>query len=179
MSKPTLELRPFAELPHSLRVFGSAERIGNRLALGFQLEDPGKVVLDSPRPDHAKVWPRADDLWKTTCFECFLAVPGAPVYWEINLSPGSHRWALYRFENYRTPQPPKSSEDLEMESIEVSASSLKCELRIPARLDKLQATLTAVLKTSLGVSYFALQHRPEKPDFHWREGFILDLSPPN
>ena len=36
---------------------------------------------------------RRDELWTTTCFEAFLALPDQPGYWEINLAPNGD-WAL-------------------------------------------------------------------------------------
>ena len=39
---------------------------------------------------------RADELWRTTCFELFCRRPGEGGYVEINLSP-SEQWAAYDF----------------------------------------------------------------------------------
>src|SRR5260221_5889916 len=39
---------------------------------------------------------RADDLWKTTCFEAFLRDPGGEAYREWNFAP-SAEWAAYDF----------------------------------------------------------------------------------
>ena len=50
-----------------------------------------------PEPVEPK---RADDLWKTTCFEAFLRVPGAAAYREWNFAP-SGEWAAYDFTAYR------------------------------------------------------------------------------
>ncbi|MDB6009361.1 MAG: hypothetical protein JWL65_1611, partial [Gammaproteobacteria bacterium] len=36
---------------------------------------------------------RADGLWKHTCFEAFIAIPGMPGYYELNFSP-SQEWAI-------------------------------------------------------------------------------------
>ena len=43
---------------------------------------------------------RADDLWKTTCFEAFLRVPGTEADREWNFAP-SGEWAAYDFTAYR------------------------------------------------------------------------------
>src|SRR5580692_8689743 len=47
----------------------------------------------------------ADNLWKHTCFEAFMAVTGVPGYQELNFSP-SQRWALYTFSAYREGMSP-------------------------------------------------------------------------
>ena len=40
----------------------------------------------------------------------------------------------------------------------------------------LKLALTAVLEDDSGtLSYWALKHAPGKPDFHHREGFVLEL----
>ena len=44
---------------------------------------------------------RADELWRTTCFELDLQQPGANEYLEFNFSP-SQRWAAYDFADYRS-----------------------------------------------------------------------------
>lgn len=45
-----------------------------------------------------------DLLWQGNCFECFCA--HAHSYTEINASP-TGAYAIYRFDDYRTPQPPR------------------------------------------------------------------------
>lgn len=168
-------LKPFVPLHNSIQVFGDLKVSEDRLLLDFKLNDPEKLVQDSLKPFKARGLPFGDELWKTTCFECFLAIPGDPGYWEINLSPHSRRWALYRFEDYRDPQPPAPSEDFELVSIVVTLDSLSCEFEIHNPIESLHAALTAVIKTGDGIAYFSLKHRPDKPDFHWREGFVIEL----
>lgn len=52
-----------------------------------------------------------DDLWKDSCLECFIGKTGVTDYVEINVCPqGNNRgdYAVYHFEDYRTPQPPQA-----------------------------------------------------------------------
>lgn len=170
-----LELKPFLPLP-SVRVRGNLTLSAENLRLQFELQDPENQVLDALKPLKATNWPRADELWKTTCFECFLGERGSAGYWELNLSPNSERWALYRFEGYRAPQPPTPSQDFDLKNIEVTPAGLRCELKPQTPFKNFEAVLTAVIRTSNGLSYFSLHHRPEKPDFHWREGFVLRFT---
>src|ERR1700756_60544 len=48
---------------------------------------------------------RADGLWKSTCFEAFVATADEPGYLEFNFSP-SLDWAIYRFNAYREGMSP-------------------------------------------------------------------------
>ena len=104
-------LVPFEpSVPQGLQVSG--ELIWNRdgqLELSFgvlaaaasglsELVVPGGLI-DGPQA----AGQRRDELWTTTCFEAFLAIPDQPGYWEINLAPNGD-WALYRFEGYRSGQ---------------------------------------------------------------------------
>jgi hypothetical protein len=136
---------------------------------------------------------RADELWRHTCFEAFIAPDhdeGAAQghshtpYFELNFSP-SGDWALYRFSAYRAgmssadvPQAPEISvirtgQRLDLEA-KVHLSGMP-ELRDARRL---RLALTAVLEEDDGrLSYWALRHAPGKPDFHHRDGFSLALTP--
>src|SRR5690349_12825659 len=44
---------------------------------------------------------RADELWRHTCFEAFVAPLRREPYYEFNFSP-SGEWAVYRFDSYRS-----------------------------------------------------------------------------
>lgn len=50
-------------------------------------------------PDHVHF---TDYLWQETCLECFIAPKSSATYIEVNASPNG-RYALYRFDDYRTP----------------------------------------------------------------------------
>src|SRR5262245_14627483 len=43
---------------------------------------------------------RADELWRTTCFEAFVREAGAEAYYELNFAT-SLQWAAYGFSGYR------------------------------------------------------------------------------
>ena len=126
---------------------------------------------------------QADELWRHTCCEFFVAKPGAKSYREFNFSP-SGQWAIYGFADERlrdaeaiTESPPalsfRNTED---------EFTLEAELPWPAwSLDRcnghLHAGLTAVIEARDGsLSYWALHHPSEKPDFHRRAGWTLKLN---
>ena len=120
---------------------------------------------------------RLDNLWKHSCFEAFLARPGAKGYWELNVSTNGD-WNLYRFSDYRTG----GMEEVQAETPEVSFSKnrvgCRCTIQIPLQpwwefADIPNIALTMVLEDNKGnLSYWALSHPADKPDFHDRRGFL-------
>ena len=143
----------------------------------------GLRYLVSGRIDDLAVPPRvaaarADELWKHTCFEAFVADEEGEGYAELNVSP-STEWAGYRFESYRVGggdpylPPPR---------IEVDASTDRLDLRVALRLRSIGSRrlgLSAVIEEKNGrLSYWALSHPPGAPDFHHRDCFALELPPP-
>lgn len=131
---------------------------------------------------------KADGLWQHTCFEAFVAVPGEPAYREFNFSP-SGQWAAYHFFDERvrdtvaeTAQPPFSPQmDIAMQAhalvLQVWLPTGALPLTLPG--EALQLGLSAVVEDQRGqLSYWALQHPAERPDFHHRSGMALPLALP-
>ncbi|MEG3175719.1 DOMON-like domain-containing protein [Sphingomonas sp. RB3P16] len=124
---------------------------------------------------------RTDGLWKTTCCELFLAVPGADAYSEFNYSP-STRWAAYRFKAYRA-----GGTDLALTlDPHVDRGDDNSEYLVEVEQDLFdlpagpwQMGLSAVIEETDGTkSYWALAHAPGPPDFHNRDCFIATLPAP-
>lgn len=69
---------------------------GSKLELHFVLEG----AINQVNFPLLKAPLQQDDLWKTTCFECFIAKPDSDEYWEVNVSP-SLGWNIYHFDAYR------------------------------------------------------------------------------
>ena len=107
---------------------------------------------------------RTDDLWKTTCFELFVACEGG-AYREFNFSP-STRWAAYDFAGYRNPTG-NSAAQVRITSLWGSKTltliaEIACPLPDPARIG-----LSAVIEEVDGtLRYWAVAFAPGKPDFH-------------
>ena len=127
---------------------------------------------------------RADNLWKHTCFEAFMAVTGVPGYYELNFSP-SRCWALYTFSAYREGMSPTNvivPPALEVRSFD-DRLELDAAIRLPDLVGQqaghtLKLALTTVIEDDSGtLSYWALKHAPGKPDFHHPDGFVLELTP--
>jgi hypothetical protein len=127
---------------------------------------------------------RADELWKHTCFEAFIAVTGEPGYHELNFSP-SRRWAIYGFSGYREGMSPTNvtvSPTLDVRSFD-DRLELDAAIRLPDLVGPqvgrtLKLALSTVVEDDSGtLSYWALKHAPGKADFHHPDGFVLELTP--
>ena len=127
---------------------------------------------------------RADNLWKTTCFELFLRPVTGDAYFEFNFSP-STQWAAYAFDSHRQgrrdlPQAVEPRIDRE------PAASTSAQYRLHAEVHfseippaALRTGLSAIIEEMDGTkSYWALAHPlGEEPDFHDPACFALELPP--
>ena len=112
---------------------------------------------------------RLDNLWQDTCFELFLKAQQQENYFEYNFSPDKN-WNCYQFKNYRSGMEFYKTIEPEID-FQVTNKSLilSAQIEIPPELkieQNLAIAITAVLNTPKGLSYWALKHLKEKPDFH-------------
>jgi hypothetical protein len=150
-----------------------ARPAANGLKLRYVLR--GGDTLALPAEAHAT---RADELWRHTCFEAFLATREGDGYLEFNFSP-SRAWAAYAFDRYRAGM---RNAELEAPVIEVARKAeaviVDVTLSLPANAGE-RLALTAVIEHADGtLAYWALAHAPGKPDFHHPDGFVATLPPP-
>ena len=152
--------------PEAIRV--QFEREGLFLWLRFVIEDnPDFIAWPKKRPVG-----RADDLWKHTCFEAFVAADDG--YVEFNLSP-SDAWASYRFDGYRDGMRP-ADEAAVVAGLDGGRDYVALEARIELPAGAVRFGLSAVIETIDGEkTYWALAHPSDKPDFHHPDSFVLDL----
>jgi len=117
---------------------------------------------------------RAERLWEHTCCELFFTQTGAVAYREFNFSP-SGQWAAYAFERYRAGAAlPATDPDI---VVRRAPGRLELEARVAAPAQRLRVGLCAVIEADDGaLSYWALRHPGEKPDFHRVEAFALELA---
>lgn len=160
-----------------LALTGTVDRRANNLHVRYVLEGPLKdLVLPEARRDPHRV----QGLWNTTCFELFLAAEGFPAYWEFNLSP-SGNWNVYRFESYRQGMTEEESFASLPFDVRRGGDSLTLSLnvdlrRIVRREQVLDVAVSAVTQgRDSSLTFWALVHRGERPDFHRREGFVIRL----
>ncbi len=137
-------------------------------------------------PDRSTAEPgRTDELWKTTCFEAFIQVPGQPGYVEFNFGM-ARQWASYRFEGERTGMRVADVEPRAIHS-RLNPHWLEMEVEIgpgilcgfDQAVSDWRLGLSAVIEdVDGGLSYWALVHPSAKPDFHHLDSFALTLSAP-
>ena len=107
---------------------------------------------------------RTGNLWRSTCFELFIAGPGSS-YREFNFSP-SGAWAAYAFDGHR-----RGMRDVEAHiaiDLSVDSNILSLDVEIKAEFpDPALVGLTAVvLETDQLTRYWATAFAPGEPDFH-------------
>jgi hypothetical protein len=183
ISRPLLPFAASSEGPVRALV-ASAERDG---AAGLHFRYVLEADLSALRIPDLRPSRQVDGLWKHTCFEAFIASPlHGEEYQELNVSP-STEWAAYSFERYRTGMVPAALPSAPRLDVARSAGS---RLVVEARLGvqgllpdswqapgaRLRIALSAVIEDDGGrISYWALKHAPDKPDFHHAAGFILEV----
>lgn len=167
--------RPAAELAVSLAWLGDGLTLGYR----YTWRDVSAQALQPPA---APAGP-ADGLWKTTCFELFIGDPATPAYREFNLAPDG-RHAHYAFVRRRerdpagAPDAPWPSIRVEAEPGSLAVTALLPRAALPQRLDG-PLGLSAVIDHGGGqLTYWALHHPGERPDFHDRRGWTARLPHP-
>ncbi|MGB8146051.1 MAG: DOMON-like domain-containing protein, partial [Chromatiaceae bacterium] len=152
--------------------------------LDYRLRAPRRALAMPPQTNPG----RQDGLWRHSCCEAFIALPGETAYREFNFSP-SGAWALYDFTDERVPLPLPEVEG------QGGAPGVQCErrrhawrlgARIPADLLPKRSSgaalllgLAVVVEDRWGdLTYWALAHPCPKPDFHHPGGRVLTWSGP-
>ncbi len=160
---------PGAMDPPAIRLEVEVERDGRSLWLRFTVEgDVDRIVW----PAEASTG-RADNLWRRTCFEIFVAAADDG-YVEYNLSP-SGEWASYRFDGLRVGMR-SAAETATVLGLDGASDLVALEGRIDLPDGARRLALSAVIETADGaLSYWALAHPSAKPDFHHPDSFVLDL----
>ena len=124
---------------------------------------------------------RADELWKTTCFELFLKPAGGDAYCEFNLSP-SERWNAYDFDGYRAGMRERPFPHEPECTMRQGSSFAIFDAALPiGGLPQADCTmgLNAVIEEQGGAtSYWALAHPEGDADFHAPACFATVLPAP-
>lgn len=178
MSPTAFELAPYpgAAVPAGARIQGTARRVGAILELEWRLQVPAEAIPAlAARPE------RRRELWEATCCECFLRSPEHAGYWELNLSPAGH-WNVFRFLGYRTGMMDEPA--VSALACTITRDAAGCEVRVALDTTALglaevawELAIATVLAEPGGrISYWALAHPGEQPDFHHPEAFQLPLA---
>ena len=117
---------------------------------------------------------RRDELWRHTCFEAFLGAAGA-AYHEFNFAP-SGAWAAYAFSGYREGMQTLAAAEAPAIEVQRSAAAIVLEATVRPRIVPARLALAAVLEENDGrLSYWALAHPADRPDFHHPGSFRLEF----
>jgi hypothetical protein len=178
MKPADFSLLPFsaAGIPPAMKITGSAAREDGRFLVRYELRPASEIAVPALTDAPA----RRDRLWEETCFELFIGPEDSDYYWEFNLSPTGD-WNVYRFSTYRQGMQEEPAFASLPFSVEVRSDLLRLclehDLTAIVHGDRtLNAGIAAVVCLADGtLTYWALTHPAPAPDFHRRDGFILEL----
>ncbi len=160
----------YLENIHTLKV--ATEIKEGRLALSYQL----RAVIPKLQIPASAQSVRADNLWKHSCFEVFLLTDNGPAYQEYNFSP-SGAWAHYVFNEYRQATAAETEIHAPVIKTQTELSYFELNTIVPLDNSIHYIGLSAVIEDLQGrLSYWALRHPADQPDFHHPDAFTLKLE---
>ena len=148
------------------------------LQLSYCLEgDLQNLLIPESAPSE-----QTDKLWEHSCFEAFISIEGQSAYYEYNFS-SSSQWAAYAFSDYREISAWNITHPLQIhceqqgQKLTMQVTLAKTILPTNPVNKAFQIGLSAVVETNKGdLSYWALKHVSNNPDFHHRDSFIHQLK---
>jgi hypothetical protein len=151
----------------------SVKRKENGLLIEFATSgDIARVLV----PGHAEPV-RRPGLWEHTCFELFLRSPGQDGYFEFNFSP-SAEWAAWAFDGYRSGMRALET-TMPWTGPIIGRDAMQMLIfvpHLPFPPHACDVGLAAIVEDVEGeISYWALTHPSDKPDFHHPGSFALHL----
>ncbi|HEX2990755.1 MAG TPA: DOMON-like domain-containing protein [Anaerolineales bacterium] len=179
MTEHFFSLVPFPELDiPDIAISGSIARDHHVLTVHYSLVgDVERISIPAAVPQPS----RQSELWTSTCFEFFLAIPDRPEYWEFNLSP-SGNWNVFQMDAYRRAG---FREEARIDRLQITSRHSREQYALEGVVDlhpilawdePIRAGVTSVIQTIQGgETYWALVHPGPEADFHLRESFILPL----
>jgi len=179
LNRQSFSLIPFSiQGAPDLRITGEITRLSNTFYIQYVLDVNLETVV---LPAWSAAPTRKDELWKTTCFEFFIAVKHRPQYWEFNISP-SGDWNVYAMDAYRQVGMREETR-IKRFPLEIQKEANSISLEMAVNLDPIierkipiEAGIASVIQTLNGQeSYWALVHPGPEADFHVREGFVLEF----
>lgn len=176
-----MALRPFAAAPTAVRAISVrvARPTPAQLLLDYELRgDLAQLRIPESPPGALPDGP-TEGLWRHTCMELFVSQTTPGPYLEYNLAPCG-RWAAYRFSGYRAAmasltgiRPPRIELRSQADQLLLSAD---VALPAPFAAADLHLGLTAVVEDAQGLlSYWALSHTGDRPDFHRADSFGVEI----
>jgi hypothetical protein len=154
--------------------------------LRYTLSGP-VALLSIPAPQRSGP---ADGLWRHTCFEAFVGTAQGSAYREFNFSP-SGQWAAYSFSAERIRDEQDESHRRHgipwLDKPQLDDQHLVFDVWLPTQAlpaapngEPLFIGLSAVIETrNAPLSYWALNHPQDQPDFHHSGGRTRQLASPS
>jgi len=123
---------------------------------------------------------RADELWKATCFELFLAHEDGEEYFELNISP-SLAWNFYKLKSYRATLQPFLFSAIPTITTQKSKNCYTLTFNLTQeeldfRAFKRYNLATILLTKEQKQTFWALNPLSEKTDFHDKGSFMSRLN---
>ena len=179
MTRQSFSLIPFSiQGTPDLTITGEVTRRSNTFYICYVLTVNLEFVA---LPAWSAAPTRKDELWRTTCFEFFLAIKNKTQYWEFNISP-SGDWNVYAMDAYRQVGMREETRikrfPLEIQK-EANSISLEMAINLDPIIERklpIEVGIASVIQTLNGQeTYWALVHPGTEADFHLREGFVLEF----
>lgn len=145
---------------------------GQKLKLDYEIIG-NLSQYNFPKPTKQQ---RANELWRDTCFELFIANTSQESYHEMNISP-SIQWNCYHFNAYKEDM--KESTLILAPTIKTTQNDQSYKLSVETTIQEeffheiLEINLAVILLDTDNTRHFyTLKKRDGVPDFHDREGFL-------
>ncbi|MCK6596896.1 MAG: hypothetical protein L6Q37_00915 [Bdellovibrionaceae bacterium] len=122
---------------------------------------------------------RRDEIWKGNCFEFFVKQDNSEAYFEFNGSLNGE-WNFYKLPFYRgNLQRENLISQVLFKSIQ-SEEQIKVEYLIDLKkifsdFKNLKFNICSVLLIQQKMSYWAVNHNPIKPDFHYQQAMKIRI----
>lgn len=173
MAKKRFYLKPFHLLNPNLFSICADLEFGDRsMKIEYSIVGPMNQLRLPPRSIKPA---RRDGLWESTCFEFFVGEKNSQHYWEFNFSP-SLDWQAYSFLTYRDGRRDAEGIAVDLERYE-SATHLEICVKLGGHQifeypRRLEGSVAGVIETTESQkSYWAIEHRGPRADFHRRDSF--------
>ncbi len=113
---------------------------------------------------------RKDELWRRTCFECFILYSnGEYDEWNFDLD---GNWQNYHFKSYRDPQPPYAPQ-VDTQTIGfLITEDQELILKLPVKREVLAINPCVILEKKGQHEFYAYTHPKGQADFHRSEYYI-------
>lgn len=142
------------------------------VSLSFTLQG----VLAEYSFEETKNRQRANELWRTTCFELFLASRENEDYYELNFS-SSLAWNLYHLSSYRADV--QEVQVLSEPTIRINKQENQFQICLELELEELCLeqfnlyNVASILLTKENErTFWSVKHEKDVPDFHHRSNFL-------